>query len=294
MSSKQRIRVGYLFLIPTLVVFLVLIAYPVCSTIYLSFCNYRTQTITQGAVFNGVANYVKMFQDEEMWTSLIFTVKFTVISVILETVLGMACALIMNRNFRGSNLVCAMVLVPWCIPTVVSGLMWSYMYAESFGIINYLLSVLHVIQDPIKWLTDGNWAFVAVIISDVWKTVPYMSLLLLSGLKTVSNDYLEAAAIDGAGKVRIFFSIVLPNIRPVMMVAVMFRTIQSFRVYDLIKVLTNGGPQGSTKSLTMYGMEQYFNFGNMGSGAALAVLTFVISLIIAAFFQEGVKSKLEV
>lgn len=294
MSSKQRIRVGYLFLIPTLVVFLVLIAYPVCSTIYLSFCNYRTQTITQGAVFNGVANYVKMFQDEEMWTSLIFTVKFTVISVILETVLGMACALIMNRNFRGSNLVCAMVLVPWCIPTVVSGLMWSYMYAESFGIINYLLSVLHVIQDPIKWLTDGNWAFVAVILSDVWKTVPYMSLLLLSGLKTVSNDYLEAAAIDGAGKVRIFFSIVLPNIRPVMMVAVMFRTIQSFRVYDLIKVLTNGGPQGSTKSLTMYAMEQYFNFGNMGYGAALAVLTFVISLIIAAFFQEGVKSKLEV
>ena len=289
MSNKQRIRVGYLFLIPTLVVFLVLIAYPVCSTIYLSFCNYRTQTITQGAVF-----YVKMFQDEEMWTSLLFTVKFTVISVILETVLGMACALIMNRNFRGSNLVCAMVLVPWCIPTVVSGLMWSYMYAESFGIINYLLSVLHVIQDPIKWLTDGNWAFVAVILSDVWKTVPYMSLLLLSGLKTVSNDYLEAAAMDGAGKVRIFFSIVLPNIRPVMMVAVMFRTIQSFRVYDLIKVLTNGGPQGSTKSLTMYAMEQYFNFGNMGYGAALAVLTFVISLIIAAFFQEGVKSKLEV
>lgn len=294
MSNKQRIRVGYLFLIPTLVVFLVLIAYPVCSTIYLSFCNYRTQTITQGAVFNGVANYIKMFQDEEMWTSLLFTVKFTVISVILETVLGMACALIMNRNFRGSNLVCAMVLVPWCIPTVVSGLMWSYMYAESFGIINYLLSVLHVIQDPIKWLTDGNWAFVAVILSDVWKTVPYMSLLLLSGLKTVSNDYLEAAAMDGAGKVRIFFSIVLPNIRPVMMVAVMFRTIQSFRVYDLIKVLTNGGPQGSTKSLTMYAMEQYFNFGNMGYGAALAVLTFVISLIIAAFFQEGVKSKLEV
>lgn len=294
MSNKQRIRVGYLFLIPTLVVFLVLIAYPVCSTIYLSFCNYRTQTITQGATFNGVANYIKMFQDQEMWTSLLFTVKFTIISVILETILGMACALIMNRNFRGSKLVCAMILVPWCIPTVVSGLMWSYMYAESFGIINYLLSVMHVIQDPIKWLTDGNWAFVAVIISDVWKTVPYMSLLLLSALKTISNDYIEAAAVDGAGKPRIFFSIVLPNIRPVMMVAIMFRTIQSFRVYDLIKVLTNGGPQGSTKSLTMYAMEQYFNYGNMGYGAALAVLTFVISLVIAAFFQEGVKSKLEV
>ena len=294
MSNKQRIKVGYLFLIPTLVVFLVLIAYPVCSTVYLSICDYRTQTITQGATFAGLKNYIKMFQDQNTWTSLLFTIKFTVISVVLETIIGMGFALIMNRNFKGRGLVCAMVLVPWCIPTVVSGLMWSYMYAESFGIINYLLQLLNVIQDPIKWLTDGNWAFVAVIISDVWKTVPYMSLLLLSALKTVSNDYLEAAAVDGASKPRIFFSIVLPNIRPVMMVAIMFRTIQSFRVYDLIKVLTNGGPQGSTKSLTMYAMEQYFTYGNMGYGAALAVLTLLISLVIACFFQEGVKSKLEV
>lgn len=294
MSNKQRIKVGYLFLIPTLIVFLVLIAYPVCSTVYLSFCDYRTQTITQGAAFAGLKNYIKMFQDQNTWTSLLFTIKFTVISVVLETIIGMGFALIMNRSFKGRGLVCAMVLVPWCIPTVVSGLMWSYMYAESFGIINYLLQLLNVIQDPIKWLTDGNWAFVAVIISDVWKTVPYMSLLLLSALKTVSNDYLEAAAVDGASKPRIFFSIVLPNIRPVMMVAIMFRTIQSFRVYDLIKVLTNGGPQGSTKSLTMYAMEQYFTYGNMGYGAALAVLTLLISLVIACFFQEGVKSKLEV
>lgn len=294
MSNKQRIKVGYLFLIPTLIVFLVLIAYPVCSTIYLSFCDYRTQTITQGATFAGLKNYVKMLEDENVWTSLLFTIKFTVISVILETVIGMGCALIMNRNFKGRGLVCAMILVPWCIPTVVSGLMWSYMYAESFGIINYLLQLLNIVQDPVKWLTDGNWAFVAVIISDVWKTVPYMSLLLLSALKTVSNDYVEAASVDGASKPRVFFSIILPNIRPVMMVAIMFRTIQSFRVYDLIKVLTNGGPQGSTKSLTMYAMEQYFTYGNMGYGAALAVLTLLISLVIACFFQDGVKSKLEV
>lgn len=294
MSNKQRIKIGYLFLIPTLIVFLILIAYPVCSTIYLSFCNYRTQTIVNGAEFNGIKNYIKMFQDEEMWSSLLFTIKFTLISVVLETAIGMSCALIMNRNFKGRGLVCALILVPWCIPTVVSGLMWSYMYAESFGIINYILSVLHIIREPVKWLTDGKWAFLAVIISDVWKTVPYMSLLLLSALKTVSNDYVEAAAVDGAKKVRIFFSIILPNIKPVMMVAVMFRTIQSFRVYDLIKVLTNGGPQGTTKSLTMYAMEQYFTNGNMGYGAALAVLTLLLSLVIAVLFQDGVKNKLEV
>lgn len=285
---------GYLFLIPAALVFVFLIAYPVFNTVRTSFYASRIQTIRDGAKFVGLDNYVEMFRDTDMWTSLAFTVKFTVISVILETVIGMVCALIMNRNFRGQGLVRAMILVPWCIPTVVSGLMWSYMFAESYGIINYLLSAAHVIKDPVPWITDKGWAFAAITIADVWKTVPYMSLLLLSGLKTVSSDYLEAAAIDGANSVQKFFRVVLPNMKNIVLVAVMFRTISSFRIYDLIKVLTDGGPQNSTKSLTMYAMENYFTYGNLGYGAALATLTFLVSLLIAGLFQDGVKSKMEV
>lgn len=294
MHNRQRLIFGYLALIPAIIVFAVFIVYPVCNTFYLSFFNYRTQTIRQGAQFIGFANYAQMVGDDKMWTALQFTVLFTIISVVLESVLGMLCALIMNRQGKTRGLVCAMILIPWCIPTVVSGLMWSYIFAESYGILNYLLQTLGLACQPVRWLTDSRYAFLSILISDVWKTVPYMSLLMLSALKTVDASYLEAASIDGANKAQTFLRISMPCMKPIIIVAVMFRTIQSFRIYDLIRVLTNGGPQGKTTSLTIYTITQYTSYGNMGYGAALAVLTFIISMIIAICFQDGIKSKLEV
>ena len=294
MHNRQRLVFGYLALIPAIIVFIVFIVYPVLNTFYLSFCSYRTQTIRQGVKFIGFANYTQMFGDDKMWTALKFTVLFTLISVVLESVLGMLCALIMNRQGRTRGLVCAMILIPWCIPTVVSGLMWNYIFAESYGVLNYLLQLTGLAGQPVRWLTDSRYAFLSILISDVWKTVPYMSLLMLSALKTVDASFLEAAQIDGATKVQSFFKISMPCMKPIIMVAVMFRTIQSFRIYDLIRVLTNGGPQGKTTSLTIYTITQYTTYGNMGYGAALAVLTFIISMMIAVCFQDGVKSKLEV
>ena len=294
MHNKKRLIFGYVALIPAILVFMIFIVYPVINTFYLSFCNYRTQTMLQGPKFVGLKNYIDMFKDERMWTALRFTVIFTLISVVLESVLGMLCALIMNRQGKTRALVCAMILVPWCIPTVVSGLMWNYIFAESYGVLNYLITLLGLSSEPIRWLTSPDWAFVSILISDVWKTVPYMSLLMFSALKTVDASYLEAAQIDGATKVQSFFKISMPCMKPVIIVAVMFRTIQSFRVYDLIRVLTNGGPQGSTTSLTIYTITQYSGYGNMGYGAALAVLTFAVSMVIAFCFQDGIKSKLEV
>lgn len=294
MHNKQRLIFGYIALIPAIIVFCVFIVYPVINTFYLSFCNYRTQTIRQGPQWIGFANYAQMFSDDKMWTALKFTVLFTLISVVLESVLGMLCALIMNRQGKTRALVCAMILIPWCIPTVVSGLMWNYIFAESYGVLNYLLQLTGLTSGAVRWLTDSNYAFLSILISDVWKTVPYMSLLMLSALKTVDASFLEAAQIDGANKVQSFFKISIPCMKPIIIVAVMFRTIQSFRIYDLIRVLTNGGPQGKTTSLTIYTITQYTTYGNMGYGAALAVLTFIISMIIAVCFQDGVKSKLEV
>lgn len=292
MYQKKRQRVAYLFLIPAMVLFLLFVAYPVLNTLKTSLYSLRIQTLSQGGKFVGFQNFIKLAQDKTMLTSLVFTVGFTVVSVILETVLGMACALIMNRTFKGQGFVRAMILIPWCIPTIVSGLMWSYMFSESFGVINQALKAIGL--SPVMWVTGAKGAFSSIIIADVWKTSPYMSLLLLSGLKTVPGDIYEAAAIDGAGKIQQFFFITLPVIKPVVLVSVMFRTIQSFRIYDLAKVLTDGGPNNATQSLTMYTMKQYFTFGDLGYGAALAVLTFAVSLIIAMFFYDGMKSKLEV
>lgn len=292
MQNKRRILIGYLFLLPALGLFLLFVAYPVLDTLKTGFYSLRIQTLASGGKWTGLDNYKKMLTDTTMWQALRFTLLFTVVSVLLETLLGMACALVMNREFRGRTWVCGLILIPWCIPTIVSGLMWSYMFAEAYGVVNQLLTALNL--PAIPWITSSQCAFWAVVIADVWKTAPYMGLLLLSGLKTVPSDYYEAAAIDGAGSIRRFLSITLPCIRPVLAVSVMFRTISSFRIYDLIKVLTNGGPGTSTTSLTMYTMQQYFSFGNYGYGAALAVLTFVLSLIIACFFYDGMKSKLEV
>lgn len=292
MYQKKRQRVAYLFLIPAMVLFLLFVAYPVLNTLKTSLYSLRIQTLSQGGKFVGVQNFIKLAQDKTMLTSLVFTVGFTVVSVILETVLGMACALIMNRTFKGQGFVRAMILIPWCIPTIVSGLMWSYMFSESFGVINQALKAIGL--SPVMWVTGAKGAFSSMIIADVWKTSPYMSLLLLSGLKTVPGDIYEAASIDGAGKIQQFFFITLPVIKPVVLVSVMFRTIQSFRIYDLVKVLTDGGPNNVTQSLTMYTMKQYFTFGDLGYGAALAVLTFAVSLMIAMFFYDGMKSKLEV
>ena len=292
MYRKKRQRVAYLFLIPAMVLFLLFVAYPVLNTLKTSLYSLRIQTLSQGGKFVGFQNFIKLTQDKTMLTSLVFTVGFTVVSVILETVLGMACALIMNRTFKGQGFVRAMILIPWCIPTIVSGLMWSYMFSESFGVINQALKAIGL--SPVMWVTGVKGAVSSMIIADVWKTSPYMSLLLLSGLKTVPGDIYEAASIDGAGKIQQFFFITLPVIKPVVLVSVMFRTIQSFRIYDLVKVLTDGGPNNVTQSLTMYTMKQYFTFGDLGYGAALAVLTFAVSLMIAMFFYDGMKSKLEV
>lgn len=276
---------GYLFLIPSLILFLVFVAYPVLNTLKTSFYSLRVQNIATGGKWVGLANYKKVLSDGNMWQSLRFTVFFTLISVVLETIIGMVCALIMNREFRGKSIVCGSILVPWCIPTIVSGLMWSYMFAESYGIINQILEMLGL--PPASWITGRGTPFWSVIIADVWKTTPYMGLLMLSGLKMVPLEYYEAASIDGAGKIKQFFYITIPSIRQVLLVAIMFRTISSFRIYDLIKVLTNGGPGTATTSLTMYTMQQYFSFGNYGYGSTLAVITFVVSLGIAFLFYDG-------
>lgn len=293
MNSKGRRRVGYGLLIPTFFIIIVFIAYPVLSTIWQSLYEVRIQTISQGGKFVGLANYIKLFKDPEMYKALRFTVLFTVCAVVLETALGMAYALIMNRTFRGQGFVRAIILIPWAVPTIVSGLMWQFMFAESSGIINHLLQKSGVITEPVKWITMAGPAFLAILIADVWKTSPYMSLQLLSGLQTISKELYEAASIDGAGVIQRFFSITLPMLKPVLLVSMLFRTIQSFRIYDLIVAMTNGGPANSTQSLSMYTVKNYFQYGNLGYGAAAAVLTFIISMIIAFIFSGAMKTRME-
>lgn len=288
--NKKSTRMGYLMLLPSVLLILVLILYPTVNTIYQSFFEIRTQTAALGPKFVGFRNYVKAFQDEHFGDTLWWTLAFTAVSVALELIIGMGLALLMNRKIPGQGLIRTAVLIPWGIPTVVSGIIWTQFFAQN-GIVNSTLAAFNLIKEPLSWLGNEWLAKLSILIADVWKNTPYMSLLLLSGLLTISRDYYEAAEIDGAGKFRQFTHITLPLIKATMSVTVLFRIISAMRVYDLIVAMTAGGPAGRTETVSMYAVNTYFTYGNTGYGATLSVLMLIISVGISMFFVDSLKTK---
>ncbi|MFR1833580.1 MAG: carbohydrate ABC transporter permease [Lachnospiraceae bacterium] len=288
--TKKSTRIGYLMLLPSALLILVLIVYPTINTIYQSFFEIRTQTAALGPKFVGFDNYIKAFQDEHFWDTLWWTLAFTAVSVLLELMIGMGLALLMNRKIPGQGLIRTAVLIPWAIPTVVSGIIWTQFFSQN-GIVNSTLMAFNLIKEPLSWLGDEWLAKLSILIADVWKNTPYMSLLLLSGLLTISKDYYEAAKIDGAGRLRQFTSITLPLIKATISVTVLFRIISAMRVYDLIVAMTAGGPAGKTETVSMYAVNTYFTYGNTGYGATLSVLMLIISVGISLLFVDSLKTK---
>lgn len=277
-------------LLPSALLILVLIVYPAIHTIYQSFFEIRTQTAALGPKFVGIQNYLKAFEDQHFWDTLWWTLIFTGVSVALELVIGMGLALLMNRKIPGQGVIRTAVLIPWAIPTVVSGIIWTQFFSQN-GMVNSILQWMNLIEKPLSWLGNEWLAKLSILIADIWKNTPYMSLLLLSGLLTISKDYYEAAQLDGAGKVQQFFKITLPLIKSTMSVTVLFRIISAMRVYDLIVAMTAGGPAGKTETVSMYAISTYFTYGNTGYGATLSVLMLLISVAISMLFVNSLKSK---
>lgn len=245
---------------------------------------------TIGSNFAGLKAYGKLLTDARFGKSLLSTVTFTVISVFFELILGMALALIMNKAMKGIGLVRTIALIPWAIPTAVSALMWSYMYDGSSGIIAKLFAVVGLIPSPEQMLLSAGGAMTAAILSDVWKTTPYMALLLLAGLQIIDTGLYESATVDGASAVRTFFSVTLPLLKPSMLVALLFRTLDAFRVYDLIAVLT-GGAQG-TETLSIYAYKLMIGQSNYGYGSAVVIAMAACVGLIAFIFVKFLGAEL--
>ncbi len=233
-----------------------------------------------GSNFTGLSAYGKLLSDTRFFHSLRSTAVFTAISVTLELIFGMALALIMNQAIKGIGGVRTTALIPWAIPTAVSALMWSYMYDGSSGIIAKIFTDIGLIASPELMLLSAGGAMTAAILADVWKTTPYMALLLLAGLQIIDKVLYESAKIDGAGPVKTFFRITLPLLKPSLLVALLFRTLDAFRVYDLIAVLT-GGAQG-TETLSIYAYKLMIAQNNYGYGAVV-VLTMALCVGVIAF-----------
>ena len=240
--------------------------------------------------FTGLNAYKQLLADTRFGTSLKTTLLFTVISVFFEFVLGLALALIMNKAIKGIGIVRTVSLIPWAIPTAVSALMWSYMYDGSYGIVAKIFTDLGFIASPEVMLLSKGGAMTAAILADVWKTTPYMALLLLAGLQTIDKTLYEGASIDGAGPIRTFFSVTLPLLKPSILVALLFRTLDAFRVYDLIAVLT-GGASG-TETLSIYAYKLMIGQSNYGYGSVVVLAMAICVGIIAFIFVKVLGAEL--
>jgi multiple sugar transport system permease protein len=290
--SIAESKLGYLLVIPSLVVVIAMAFYPTATSFWMSLR--KMSLIFRTNEFIGFSNFVQMAHDPEFWNALGNTFYFTFTSVALETIIGLGMALVINESFKGRGIVRASVLVPWAIPTVVTSTMWSWIFNSDYGLFNFILKRLHLIGDYQNWLGDVRLAINCAILADVWKTTPFIALILLAGLQTIPYELYEAALIDGAGGWRRFRFITLPLLLPIMLVAVLLRTLDAFRVFALIFVLTGGGPASSTEVLSTYAYKVLFSTSNFGYGSALAVSMFICVLIISFFFLLALSRQIKV
>jgi trehalose/maltose transport system permease protein len=269
-------RSAYYMVLPSLLIIAVIAFFPILYGIVLSLTD---STVSAFGSFIGVENYVEMFQDPDFLEGLSNTVIFTVVSVTLEFIIGLGIALAINRAFRGRGLVRAAILVPWAFPTVISAVMWRLMFQDRIGIIQYVANAIGIISEPI--LADRTLLLIAAILVDVWKTTPFMALLLLAGLQVIPGDVYEAARVDGANVMQRFFRITLPLLKGAILVAVLFRTLDSYRVYDLFWAM--GARELQSLSTFVYEGVRISQL-QFGPGNAAAVFIFVTAFLIALFF----------
>lgn len=292
--QQQRQRAAFWFLAPMLFALFCVAAWPLGRTIWFSLTD-TTLSNLYGGKFIGFDNYLSIrtlesgrviyrgtLVDPAWWNAVWNTVRFSVISVSLETVLGMIVALVLNAEFRGRGYVRAAILIPWAIPTIVSAKMWSWMLNDQYGMINDMLLRIGLIDQKIAWTASADTAMAAVLLVDVWKTTPFMALLILAGLQMVPRDIYEAARLDGVHPVRVFFRVTLPLIRPALMVAVIFRMLDALRIFDLIYVLTPNSQ--ATKTMSIIARENLIDFDKFAYGSAQSTLLFAILAVFVSLY----------
>lgn len=271
--SRQKLRAAWLFLAPMLIVLLVVAAYPLLRTIYYSLTD-ATLADLSAAQFVGLTNFGYLVADPDWWRAVANTFVFTIVSVGLETVLGLLIALTLHAKFRGRGLLRTAFLIPWAIPTVVAGKMWAWMFNDVFGVINAMLIGIGLISEPIAWLASPSTSLLAIILTEVWMKTPFMMLLLLAGLQMLPQDCYESAKVDGVPAWTVFWKVTLPLLKPALLVAIIFRTLDCLRVFDLIYVMT--GNNASTMSMSVYARQQLVEFQDVGLGSAAATMLFAI------------------
>jgi multiple sugar transport system permease protein len=282
---------AYSLILPCFFFVSVFAFYPIIYSFYLSMHRIIMGLPVLGEKFVWFQNYRELLRDSVALHSLVNTFLFVFLSTFFEILFGLGIALVINQHFRGRGIVRAAVLIPWAIPTVVASQMWRFILHDKYGLVNFALYGADL-SGYGAWLADPIFAFAAIVIADVWKTSSFAALLILAGLQTIPDELYEAARIDGANAWRQFTGITLPLIRPALLIALLFRTMDAFRVFDLVFVMTQGGPADSTNVLQFYGYKKIFAEGLMGYGSTISVLVFLITFAIAMIYIRTLGSRL--
>ena len=279
-------RLAILMVSPSLALVALVALYPVIYGFWLSLHQYSLLTagLSRWASPAGLGNYKDALQDPDFWSATRITLIFTVASVILETIIGLLMALVMKEAFKGQGVVRTVVLVPWAVLTVVTAIMWKTIFDPNLGFVNQVLGTNTV------WLGQEPQALMVMIFADTWKTAPFMALLLLAGLQVIPGDIYEAAKVDGATTWQRFVRITLPLLTPALLVALIFRTMDALRAFDLPKVLTNGA--NGTTTLSLIAQRTFAENRLYGQGSALAILTFILVMIVAFLYIRFVGGNL--
>ena len=287
---KSSHRLAFLFIVPSLVFVSVFTLYPIVESFRLSFYRMILTLPWLGQKMVGWENYLDLWTDPVAWQALRTTLIFVAVTVPSELLLGLGMALVMNQAFRGRGVLRAIVLIPWAIPTVVSSQMWRFIFNDRYGLFNFVLFG----GDTARYfapLADPRFAMLAIMAAEIWKTAPFAALIILAGLQTISDEVYEAASIDGASAWQKFRHVTLPLLWPALLLALLFRTIDALRVFDLVFVMTQGGPADATNVLQFYGYKKTFAEGMIGYGSTIAVTVFMISLILALAYLRALKSE---
>lgn len=284
--ERSQKRIGWLLVVPALFVVMFVLVYPVIQTLFLSITE---RGLTGGYTLVGLKNFQRLIVTSRFWTSVSNTLIFTAVSVPIELVLGLGLAVMLNKAFHGRGVVRLAVLFPWALPTALNALMWRWMYNTDFGVFNAALLQSGIVDKPINWLGKIPLAMLAMMLVAIWKTSSFMALILLAGLQAIPDELYEAGIVDGTSAWLAFWHITLPLLRPTIMVALLLRSMDALRTFELPFNLTDGGPVTSTESLSLYAYKNLFQYVDFNFGSSVVIFQFIIILALSLIYISFIK-----
>jgi len=287
MSGTSMTTRAWLLMLPLLAVMVAVIGWPLADTVGLSFTD--AKLVGTAGDFVGIDNYVKTISSSNFQRSMIITAQFAIISVFAEMILGVLAALLLNQQFYGRTILRGLMILPWALPTVVNATLWRLIYNPEYGALNAVLTQIGLLDAYRSWLGEPGTALASLIVADCWKNFPLVALIALAALQAVPRDITAASLVDGAGPFSRFRFVILPYLAGPLMVALVLRTIEAFKVFDIIWVMTRGGPANSTRTLSILVYQEAFSFQRAGSGASLALIVTLLVAVLAAAYAALVR-----